>query len=209
MRWTIAAVAVFACIQGALAQAQPPMPTHSTDPDKCTWVWKTGELPGGGTLGVWTERCLSENRAWEPLFNPDLPGFELTIDGHPEFTVIQAFAKPAEADVSAILPELRERGYIPDDDECNFEPASDATLQTIGPAPRTRAFYEIMPAGARLEALEATPSDEVPEPPCGRYGWSTHGVRSFMTDLAHPIRVIYMDLGQDGAMFDPTTITLE
>jgi hypothetical protein len=208
MRLQLAAAALLAATGATFAQA-PPMPSDSTDPEKCIWEWKQDALPDGGSIGVWAERCRFDSRVWAPSFNPDLPGFELTIDGHPEFTVIQVFAKPAEADVSAILPELRERGYIPDDDECIFEPASDATPQTIGPAPRTRAFYEIMPTGARLEAFEATPSDEVPDPPCGRYGWSTHGVRFFMTDLAYPIGVIYMDLGQDGALFDPATIRLE
>ena len=61
----------------------------------------------------------------------------------------------------------------------------------------------------RVAAFEATPEDEVPEPPCGDYGWPTHGVRYFMTDQRFPGRVVYVDIGQDGTMFDDTTITLE
>ena len=49
----------------------------------------------------------------------------------------------------------------------------------------------------------------MPEPPCGDYGWSTHGVRYFMTDQRFPGRVVYVDIGQDGTMFDDPTITLE
>jgi hypothetical protein len=30
-----------------------------------------------------------------------------------------------------------------------------------------------------------------------------------MTEAAHPDRVVYVNLGQDGTMFDPKTITLE
>jgi hypothetical protein len=79
---------------------------------------------------------------------------------------------------------------------------------TAGPAPRTRALFEIMPTGSRLAALEATPDDEIPEPPCGEYGWSTHGTRYFVTDVAHPDKVIYIDIGQDGMMFDQTSVSL-
>ena len=100
----------------------------------------------------------------------------LTVDGKAEGTILQVFDKPADADVSAVLPALRAKGYIPDDDDCVFEPAA------IRPAPRTIAFYEIKPTGARKEAFDATPEDEVPEPPCGEYGWGTHGVRYFLTD---------------------------
>lgn len=189
--------------------AQPAQPTQSTDPDHCRWSWSSGALPAGGSIGAWTERCTFATGVWELAYDDALPGFWLTVDGDKQEAVLQVFTKPADADVSAILPELRERGYIPDDDECTFAAPSQATLEMIGPTITTRAFYEIMPSGARLAAFEATPDDEVPEPPCGEYGWSTHGVRYFMTDLIHPGTVIYFNLGQDGTMFDPRTVTLE
>ena len=107
------------------------------------------------------------------------------------------------ATIASILPELRRRGYIPDDDECVLEPAA------IRPAVRTIAFYEVKPTGKRKADFEATPEDEVPEPPCGEYGWSTHGARYFMTDLRHPDVAVYINIGQDGLMFDDATVTLE
>lgn len=203
----ILAAVIAAIASPALAQ-QPPRPTESIDPDHCRWIWWSGALPAGGSLGAWTERCELATGLWELDYTATLPGFRLTIDGEEQATAIQAFIKPAEADISVILPELRSRGYIPDDDECIFEPASEATLQTIGPAPRTQAFFEIMPTGARLAAFEATPDDEVPEPPCGDYGWSTHGIRYFVSDIRHPDTVLYINIGQDGMMFDPRTVTL-
>jgi len=182
----------------AAAHAQPSMPTESTVPDQCQWLWKSG-----AGVGIWAERCDLDTGLWEPRFEPALPGFVLTIDGKDEGTILQVFDKPADAEISAILPTLRAKGYIPNDDECVFEPAE------IRAAPRTIAFFEIKPTGSRLEAFEATPEDEVPEPPCGDYGWSTHGVRYFFTDTRFPERVIYVDIGQDGTMFDATSITLE
>ena len=194
----VALAALSALALPAGAYAQPPMPTGSSVPGSCQWDWKTG-----GGLGIWAERCDLQTGVWEPRFEASLPGFVLTIDGKDEGTILQVFDKPAEADVSAILPALRAKGYIPDDDECVFEPAA------IRPAPRTIAFYEIKPVGSRKAAFDATPEDEVPEPPCGEYGWSTHGVRYFLTDTRFPERVVYVNIGQDGTMFDDTTITLE
>jgi hypothetical protein len=185
-------------VPASSAMAQPPMPTGSSVPGKCTWEWMTG-----AGVGIWAERCDLDTGVWVPRFDADLPGFVLTVDGKDAGTILQVFDKPADADVSAILPTLRSRGHIPDDDECVFAPAA------IRPAPRTIAFYEIRPTGSRLAAFEATPEDEVPEPPCGDYGWSTHGVRYFTTDLRFPERVVYVDTGQDGTMFDDRTITLE
>ena len=180
------------------AFAQPPQPTHSTDAEKCHWAWKTG-----GGLGVWAERCALDTGLWEIEARDDLPGFVLTIDGSEETTVLQVFGKAADADVSAILPALRQQGSIPDDDDCVFAPAG------ARPAAGTLAFFEIMPTGARKAAFDATPADDIPDPPCGDYGWSTHGIRYFMTDSRHPDRVVYIDTGQDGLMFDDTTVTLE
>ena len=68
---------------------------------------------------------------------------------------------------------------------------------------------DIQPTGARKAAFDATPSDEVPEPPCGDYGWSTHGLRYFMTDIRHPDNVLYLNEGQDGMMFDPRTVRID
>ena len=199
MRNVVVAACLGACVLLPVgARAQPPMPEGSSVPGSCTWQWETG-----AGLGIWAERCTLDTGVWAPRFDPALPGFVLTVDGAPEATILQVFDKPADVEIAAILPGLRERGYIPDDDECVFAPAA------IRPAPRTVAFYEIVPTGARKAALEATPEDEVPEPPCGDYGWSTHGIRYFMTDTRFPDRVVYVNTGQDGTMFDDRTITLE
>ncbi len=202
MRITLSALCAMAGVTFAaaatLAAERPPQPTHSTDPDECKWEWKEG-----GGIGVWTERCQFDTGVWEPKFNSGLPGFILTVDGESQGTILQVFAKPADRDIPAILPELRKRGYIPDDDECVF--ATDPDHPAAGPL----AFFTIMPTGSRKEAYEATPEDEVPDNPCGEYGWGPEGIRYFMTDTRHPDRAVYLNIGQDGTMFDPATVTLE
>jgi hypothetical protein len=195
---TLPLAAALVVIASAAHAQPPPQPTGSSVPGKCTWEWKTG-----GGVGIWAERCDLETGVWEPRYEPNLHGFVLTVDGEDQTTILQVFEKLAAEDVAVILPTLRERGYIPDDDDCVFEPDSDR------PASGTRNYFTIMPTGKRQEAFEATPDDEVPEPPCGDYGWSTHGVRYFFTDSRFPEWVIYVNIGPDGTMFDATTITLE
>lgn len=185
------------------ALAAPPMPTTSTDASACKWEWKTG-----GGLGVWTERC-SFNGVWAVAYSEADRGFVLTVDGDDALVVLQSFAKAADADAASILPTLKAATKIPNDDECVMEPAAPETLDALGPIPKTRAFFEIMPTGARNTAFEATPPDEVPEPPCGDYGFDPDGLRLFMTDTRWPDRVFYLNLGQDGTLFDLATIEVE
>ena len=49
----------------------------------------------------------------------------------------------------------------------------------------------------------------MPDPPCGDYGVNPDGISYFLTDSAHPDKVIYLNRGQDGTLFDPATLTIE
>ena len=190
--------AVLALSVPALAGERPPQPAAQTD-SACQWAWKSG-----GGVGLWTETCALETGVWTVDWNERETRFDLKLNGDMMTTVVQVFRKPADAPISAILPELKKRGSVPDTAECIFKPAEGASADKAG-----RALYEIRPTGARLAALEATPGDEVPEPPCGEYGWSTHGVRTFRLDPKHPGFVLYVNEGQDGTMIAPDTITFD
>jgi hypothetical protein len=208
MKIAVLAAACLAALALPASAQQPPKPTHSSDAELCRWIWWSGALPTGGSIGAWTERCDLPTGLWELDYTATLPGFWLTIDGEARIPVIHVFAKPADAGIDAILPALRGGGHIPDDDECVFAPPSEWTLMTVGPTQKTQALFEIVPVGPRLAAIEATPDDEIPEPQCGDYGSSTHGTRYFVTDTRHPDKAVYLDLGQDGTMFDHTSVTI-
>lgn len=154
-------------------------------------------------LVIDTSDCRYATGHWRVEVEPALPGLALWRDEERVDTVVQLFAKAPTDDITAILPALRSRGDIPDDDDCRFVP------EAVRPTVRTIALFEIRPFGARLQRLQATPADEIPDPPCGAMGWSTHGVRYFMTDLRRPDRVVYIDEGQDGTQIDPRSIRWE
>jgi hypothetical protein len=192
-----AALLLAAALAGPAAAADRPAPPASrVDPAACTWVW--AEMAG---FGLWTERCALSTGLWRIVADPKLPGLVLMADDTPMLVAVQAFAKPAAAGIEAILPALVQGGYVPADD-CVFAPVA------LRPAARTVATFEIVPVGARLAAFEATPEDLIPDPPCGAYGWSTHGVRCFVSDLRRPGTILYIDEGQDGTLIAPETLTV-
>lgn len=150
-------------------------------------------------LTVRGRSCHFSTGHWHLRVEPDLPGLALWRDNTRIDTVLQLFVRSPGSPAAAILPALRERGHIPPDD-CVLVPAA------MGPAPRTVSFLQVRPTGERLRRLEATPRDEIPDPPCGAYGASTHGVRYFIDDLRAPRWVVYINEGQDGTLIDPRSI---
>ena len=192
-----AGVLVLAIVWLALAGCTPvpKAPVRDGSVDPCTW-----QTLESGPFSLRAQTCRHATGVWQVRAEPELPGFGLWHDDQRVTTVVQWFAKPADAPVDAILPELRARGLIPNDEQCVFRPAAR-------PGPRTHAYHDIRPIGARLAALEATPADQIPDPPCGEAGWSTHGVRYFMTDIRTPEWVLYVNEGQDGTLIDARSIT--
>jgi hypothetical protein len=192
-----AGVLVLATVLLALAGCTPvpKAPAHDGSADPCQW-----QTLESGPFSLRAQTCRHATGVWQVRPEPELPGFGLWRDGRRVTTVVQWFAKAAGEPVDAILPELRARGLIPDDEQCVFRP-------TARPGPRTHAYHDIRPIGTRLSALEATPADQIPEPPCGEAGWSTHGVRYFMTDMRTPEWVFYVNEGQDGTLIDARSIS--
>lgn len=188
----------------ALAEP-PPMPDYSVAPDQCEWHWRGGSA-GGVTLGLWVETCAFETGVWDILWDPEVPGMVQVIDGGDAFPVLQLFVLPPEAapgaGPEALLPGMRAAGLIPDDGECVF------VRTDMDPVTPTAEMWDIYPVGARLAAFEAAPQDEVPEPPCGPYGFTPDGVSYYLTDPAAPRAVLRVEAGQDTPLFDQASIRL-
>lgn len=185
---------------GLLVACAMPGPAPSANAPAPAADCREVELAVAG-VRLQAQDCRLSTGHWRVLAEPALPGLALWRDGDRQATVLQVFTKPADAPVSTILPALRAGGHIPDDEDCQPVPASPARA-----APATQTRYEIRPVGARLRALQATPADQVPDPPCGAYGWSTHGVRYLLLDQRRPDRVLYLDEGQDGTLIQPLTL---
>lgn len=178
-------------------EGAPPVPFYATDKKACSWGWLKGK-----DLGLWAETCNFETGKWSIAYDDKIDAFTLNVDGSDPFPVLRSFRKGADEAPDALLPALKQAKLIPDDDECKFAPAENMN----GPA--GWSLWEIVPVGKKKEAFDAQGDDEVPEPPCGDLGYAVDYVGFFMIPDAHKDRVIHVDLGQDGTLFDPFTVTV-
>lgn len=159
------------------------------------------QVLSAGPLRIEAWSCPLSTGRWHVRAEPARPGFALWVDDTRQATVVHAVPRAAGAPLSSVVRTLAADGLVPADD-CVFVRVRDRAV------PRGARAYEIRPTRARLAALRATPRDQVPEPPCGEYGWSTHGVRWFVADPAHPRWVVYVNQGQDGTLIDPATLAI-
>lgn len=173
-----------------------PTPFFQADPVNCKWEWVKGVA-----ISLWAEKCIFESGTLSVSYDEKTTQFLQNVtdaEGHP---VIWQFTRKAGDELDALLPELRSKNLIPNDDECKFqlrEPAENYGAWTV---------YDIMPTGKRKVAFDAAPQDEIPEPPCGQLGLAVDYVGYFVVNKDHADRVLFLDLGQDVPLFDPYSIT--
>lgn len=187
------------CLYLATATAsqlpRPPFPDWQTDPVSCTWHWKEG-----GRLGLWAESCTFPTGQWEVVWNEQAAAFILQVDGQAQQVVVQSWPYSKNGGAEILQDALIEAGQLSKTAACKFVPAA------IRPAPRTMVFFTLSPQDPN--AMKPTSAGEVPDPQCGPYGASTHGVRYFVTDLRWLDRAIFIDEGQERPLFDPRSLTV-
>lgn len=185
-------------VQAGEVSGGPPMPFYSTDKAACAWSWQEGK-----GIGVWTEVCQFDNGRWKVDYDAANDWYALSVDGGEPYPVLRQFHVTPGTGPESLLPELKRAGLVLDDAECVF------AAYTNYPAPAGWSLWEVVPTGARKEAYDSQPGDEVPEPPCGELGMAVDITGFFAMEQSHPDRVLYMNLGQDGTMFDPFSLTFE
>lgn len=188
---------VSARVAGQPEAGQPAMPVYNTDKARCVWSWKTGK-----GIGLWSEDCMFESGRWGVIYDAAQDLFGLQVDGGEPYPVLRHFHIAPERGPAGLLPELKAKGLVLDDDDCQFSPANEHV------GPEGWNFWQVMPTGKRKEAFEALPKDEVPEPPCGELGYAVDYIGFFMVHRDHPDRLLFVNLGQDGTMIDPFTVML-
>jgi hypothetical protein len=186
----VLSVLLLAGLPAAAEEARPPVPDWRTDA-ACTWEWREG-----GGFGLWTERCALSTGLWEIVWDEAAGAFVQVVEGRPSGLLVQPFAV---ADRDALRLRLLEAGGLQGDAPCAFEPAA------IRPGPKTMTTYVLMPTVEN--AFAPTAEGEVPEPLCGPYGASTHGVRYIVEDLRWPGLAVFVEEGQERPMFAPMSLT--
>lgn len=173
-------------------------PFYSTDKASCVWSWKAGQ-----GIGLWTEDCRFGTGRWDVAYDAANDWFALRVDAGDPFPVVRHFRLAAGQTIESLLPVLKAKGLVLDDKDCVFAPAQGYR------APAGWSLWQVMPVGARKEAFDALPGDEVPEPPCGELGYAVDYIGFFAVPASHPDRAVHINLGQDGTMIDPYSITFD
>lgn len=173
-------------------------PFYSTDLASCAWSWKSG-----GGIGLWTEDCKFDSGHWNVTYDAANDWFMLRVDNGEPYPVLRQFHVAAGAGLEALLPELKSKGLVLDDAECQFAETTEKM------APDGWTSWEVVPTGKLREKFAALPQDEVPEPPCGQLGMAVDSIGFFMVKDGQPGRVLHVNLGQDGTMIDLPSITLD
>jgi hypothetical protein len=196
--------AAFACmflslstmVAGASSgEALSPKPGWQTDAANCSWIWRKG-----GGLGLWTEECTFNNAKWRVVWDKGRSAFVIRNGKADMGIAVQPFALPEGADIAALSLRFIASGHLKADAECSWQPLA------VRPAPRTITFYVLAPVDP--DALAPTAQGEVPDPACGPYGASTHGIRYFILDVRWPNLAIFVEEGQERPLFDPASITM-
>ena len=176
-------------------EGAPPVPFYSTVKASCRWMWKTGR-----GIGIWTEDCNFDNGHWGVVYDEANDWFALQTDAGEPFPVLRQYRY--EGGLQGLLPELKAKGLVLDDKDCIFVQSTDKL------APEGWSLWDVEPVGKRREAFDALPADDVPEPPCGELGMAIDFTGFFMAHQDFAGRAIYVNLGQDGTMFDLGSVTL-
>lgn len=186
---------IFPAIGHANGSSLPAMPEWQTDANNCSWHWREG-----GGIGLWAETCRFNGATWQVVWDEDLAAFVTRKDDTVMGIAVQAFPLSSGASMASLSEILVEAGSLDANATCIWQTFA------LRPAPRTMAFYVLTPTDPA--ALSPTLSGDIPEPACGPYGASTHGVRYFMTDLRWLDRAIFVEEGQERPMFNPASITV-
>jgi hypothetical protein len=172
--------------------AEIPQPSESRAeafPD-CTW----GPVTAGG-LSIWSYACPTVRI----IADDALPGFQRETtdpDGKVSlYPVIQIFTKPADAPIDAIIDRVRTAS--PGSETCNIEPGShdDFVLMPTGEA--ALAYAQFIEGKA-----------DGPSLPCGPYGPSEAGGRTFRLVDGAPDKVVMIDWGTEIQVFEPDTLAV-
>ncbi len=195
---SISLTLVVALLVSACVVADRPIraskPDWQTDPATCSWHWREGD-----GIGLWAETCVLNGATWQVDWDAKLGAFVTRRGDTVVGIAVQGFAVPIGSGIAVLSQTLIAAGHLQPEAACTWQTAA------LRPVPRTMTVHVLTPIDSA--ALAPTATGEVPDPVCGIYGASTHGVRYFITDLRWPDRAIFVEEGQERPLFDPASIT--
>jgi hypothetical protein len=176
-----------------------------TAPKGCAW-----EKLSDPTLGLdaWIQHCDYHGRKIS-LYAKGNALLQHYSDGGEDEKLIEVFdLKNGESPQAAIQRVFAE--HTPDQSlvaRCQLKPYKDEAPQAKR-SPKGVARYTFLPNAALKKELDAKqdPGD-IPEPPCGDWGYAPDGIQYFEAH-AGANKILFVRVGQDEPMFDEQTLRI-
>ena len=192
---------VVICLLTAATPAAKDAPSRAADKG-CAWEKIDDQSLG---LAAWAERCDYGFRKIN-LYVKQNTLMQHYSDGGEDEALIEVFdlrdAETPETGVKRVFAE-----HTPDKNlvaRCLLKPYDD------DPVPAGRKRYTFKPNAALQKELDKqTDPGDIPEPPCGDWGYAPDGIQYFETQPAsNTRRILFVRVGQDEPLFDENTLRL-
>ncbi|HEY2344386.1 MAG TPA: hypothetical protein VGH80_00735 [Xanthomonadaceae bacterium] len=166
-------------------------------------------------LDAWVQRCDFPGRKGFPERKIDFVTVKNSLSqrysdskGAPDPLVDVLDLKPGETPEAGIRRLFDERTDHKLGARCVLAPYREETGQKKAPAGVKR--YTFVPDAALAKELKAKQDpNDVPEPPCGDWGYAPDGIQYWEAQPASGVaRVLFVRVGQDEPLFDEATLRL-
>jgi hypothetical protein len=166
-------------------------------------VWEKAESLSLG-FSAWVERCDFGFRKIDLYLDKNSLFVRWSDGGAPNSVVDVLDLLPGETPEAGIRRLFDERTEKSLAAQCVLAPYKD------GKPPKGTKRYTFVPDKAFQKELDARADpNEVPDPPCGDFGYAPNGIQYFE---AHPRsgarKVLFVRVGQDEPLFDEKTLRL-
>ncbi len=200
-------------IPNPLSVSVIPVPTEVSEPSRPAYegcIWK---LSMGAGLKLFVQECDFGTRKVRVAPSETLPGYLIEHDDGQGFRAvadaIQIFRLNDGQTIDDLLPQAagKDQGVL-EGASCAFA-SYGTSAGAASPAKEGVRRFQLIPTGEtarEYQDWQKEHPEEVPEPPCGRYGISAEGSRYFEIQDAHPQTVIFVEIGQEAPLFDESSI---
>jgi hypothetical protein len=185
----------------SLAYAKNPVPPAGAQETFAGCTWR--EIKGA-SLSIWSFACGKTQDGAHLIADNKLPGFRLASTEPDTRIAIEAFAKPADAPIAAILPAIRAASPGVNTATCTLVPYDDAETKTFSHGAKQFMFE---PTGAAKTAWDKAEKEGGPaDPPCGALGIYFDRSPLFWVLPGDKTTVVAVDMGSEIQIFDPSTL---
>lgn len=132
--------------------------------------------------------ACSSPPGWWAIYDAAQDLFGLQVDGGEPYPVLRHFHIAPERGPAGLLPELKAKGLVLDDDDCQFSPANEHL------GPEGWSFWGGHADGQAQGGVRGAAQGRGSEPPVAKLGYAVDYIGFFMVHRDHPDRLLFVNL---------------